>query len=204
LVFRHFNPAFLLSPESILLNLAGDLAAPLVNKKAIQARYNMASAMQVQAVYQYEQTVLFAYTDVLNQLNKLENYANSFAMKQREVDLFKQVGQHCKQPVQICQSRLCRGTPDAGRSAGRKNGIGRNQTPATSSQSRGLPIPGWGMAVKGAFPVFFRGDERQKKHLSLIIDRFLKDIFCINDQVHIPEQSLSFCSIVICIIRDLR
>jgi multidrug efflux system outer membrane protein len=33
--------------------------------------------MQVQAVYQYEQTLLNAYTDVLNQLNKLENYANS-------------------------------------------------------------------------------------------------------------------------------
>jgi multidrug efflux system outer membrane protein len=50
----------------------------------------MASAMQVQAVYQYEQTVLNAYTDVLNQLNKLDNYANSFATKQREVDILSE------------------------------------------------------------------------------------------------------------------
>ncbi len=88
--FQAFNPSFLLMPESILFNLAGDLTAPLVNKKAIRARYNMASAMQVQAVYQYEQTVLQAYTDVLNQLNKLENYANSFTVKRREVDILSE------------------------------------------------------------------------------------------------------------------
>lgn len=85
--FQAFNPGFLLNPESILLNLVGDLSAPLINKKAIRARYNMASAMQIQAVYQYEQNVLNAYTDVLNQLTKLENYTNSFATKQREVEI---------------------------------------------------------------------------------------------------------------------
>lgn len=47
----------------------------------------MASAMQVQSVYQYEQTVLQAYTDVLNQLTKLDNYSNSFKTKQGEVEL---------------------------------------------------------------------------------------------------------------------
>lgn len=88
--FQAFKPEFLLKPESILFNLAGDLAAPLVNKKAIRARYNMASGRQVQAVYQYEQTVLNAYTDVLNQLTKLDNYANSFATKQREVDILSE------------------------------------------------------------------------------------------------------------------
>ncbi|WP_236973053.1 TolC family protein [Membranihabitans marinus] len=85
--FQAFNPKFILNPESILFNLVGDLTTPLVNKKAIKARYNMASAIQIQAVYQYEQTVLNAYTDVLNQLSKLENYFNSFATKQREVDI---------------------------------------------------------------------------------------------------------------------
>lgn len=88
--FQAFKPKFLLNPESILFNLAGDLTAPLVNKKGIQARYNMASSMQVQAVYEYEQTILNAYTDVLNQLTKLDNYANSFATKQREVDILSE------------------------------------------------------------------------------------------------------------------
>ncbi|MBX2872861.1 MAG: TolC family protein [Saprospiraceae bacterium] len=88
--FQAFNPGFLLKPESILFNLIGDLTAPLINKKAIRARYNRSSAMQIQAVYQYEQTVLNAYTDVLNQLTKLENYANSFATKQREVNILSE------------------------------------------------------------------------------------------------------------------
>lgn len=88
--FQAFNPSFLLNPESILLNLLGDLTSPLINKKAIRARYNMASAMQIQAVYQYEQTVLNAYTNVLNQLAKLDNYANSFGTKQREVNLLSE------------------------------------------------------------------------------------------------------------------
>ncbi|MBR9923128.1 MAG: TolC family protein [Bacteroidetes bacterium] len=88
--FQAFNPSFLLNPESMLYNLVGDLAAPLINRKGIKAQYNMASAMQIQAVYQYEQTVLNAYTDVLNQLAKLDNYANSFATKQKEVDILNE------------------------------------------------------------------------------------------------------------------
>ncbi|PHN06909.1 TolC family protein [Flavilitoribacter nigricans] len=88
--FQAFNPSFLLKPESILFNLAGELTAPLINKKGIRARYNMASATQVQTVYQYEQTVLNAYTDVLNQLTKLENYANSLVTKQQEVDILSE------------------------------------------------------------------------------------------------------------------
>lgn len=85
--FQAFNPEFLLNPESVLFNLIGDLTAPLINKKAIRARYNMATAAQLQSIYEYEQTLLNAYTDVVNQLKKSENYALSFATKQREVDI---------------------------------------------------------------------------------------------------------------------
>lgn len=88
--FQAFDPSFLLKPESMLFNLAGDLMAPLINKKAIRARYNMATALQMQRVYQYDQTVLSAFTDVLNQLAKLENYTNSLASKQREVEILSE------------------------------------------------------------------------------------------------------------------
>ncbi len=47
----------------------------------------MATAKQIQAVYAYEQTVLSAYTDLLNQLNKLNNYSKSFDTKTAEVDI---------------------------------------------------------------------------------------------------------------------
>ncbi|MBN8683914.1 MAG: efflux transporter outer membrane subunit [Chitinophagales bacterium] len=88
--FQSFNPVFLLNPKSILFNLAGDLMAPLVNKNAIQANFKNASAQQVQAVYRYEQTILNAYTDVLNQLAKMDNFNQSYAIKSREVDILTQ------------------------------------------------------------------------------------------------------------------
>jgi NodT family efflux transporter outer membrane factor (OMF) lipoprotein len=88
--FQSFNPVYLLNPESILFNLAGDIMAPLVNKNAIIANYNSATARQVQAVYEYEQTILNAYVDVLNQLSKMDNFNQSYAIKNREVEILTQ------------------------------------------------------------------------------------------------------------------
>ena len=85
--FQAFNLKFLFSPESILFDLAGDLIAPLINRKAIKAQYNRATAQQVQSVYTYQQTLLNAYTDVLNQLAKLNNYSQSFNTKKQEVEV---------------------------------------------------------------------------------------------------------------------
>ncbi|RPD51519.1 TolC family protein [Paracnuella aquatica] len=83
--FQAFNAAYLLNPESLLYNLAGDLMAPLINKNALNAAYNTANAQQLQAVYKYEQTIINAYVDVLNQLSKIETSAKSYETKRREV-----------------------------------------------------------------------------------------------------------------------
>lgn len=85
--FQAFNPAYLIKPESMLYNLAGDLMAPLINRNAIRAAYNSANAVQVQEVYNYERTILNAYLDVVNQLSKVENFAKSYETKSEEVDL---------------------------------------------------------------------------------------------------------------------
>lgn len=85
-----FNPIYLVKPESILLNLAGDMMAPLVNKNAIKATYFNANAMQVQAVYNYERSILNAYIEVLNQLSGMRNYLDSYNTKAREVDILTQ------------------------------------------------------------------------------------------------------------------
>jgi outer membrane protein, multidrug efflux system len=88
--FQAFNPVFLVNPESLIFNLAGDLIAPIINRKAIQAQFNRATSAQIQTIFKYQQTVLSAYTDVLNQLAKLDNYSQSVAMKNKEVELLKQ------------------------------------------------------------------------------------------------------------------
>lgn len=88
--FQAFNPAFIIQPKSLLYNIAGELMAPLINRNGIKAAYYSANAKQVQAVYSYEQTILNAYVDVLNQVAKLDNYSKSYSTKAQEVELLVQ------------------------------------------------------------------------------------------------------------------
>lgn len=84
--FEAFNPEFLLeSPASLLYNVAGEIAAPLVNRNAIKAQYKNASAKQIQAAYEYEQTLLNAYKEVVNQLSKIDNLEKNYELKNQQV-----------------------------------------------------------------------------------------------------------------------
>jgi len=81
-----FNPAyFIKTPQSLLYSLAGDLLVPLVNRSAIKATYYTANAKQVQAVYNYEKTILNAYIEVANQLSKIGNLKQSYELKDKQV-----------------------------------------------------------------------------------------------------------------------
>jgi outer membrane protein, multidrug efflux system len=59
--------------------------APLINKKAIQAEYKTANSRQLQAVYDYQRTVLNAYMEVVNRLSKVENYSRSIEIKKQQL-----------------------------------------------------------------------------------------------------------------------
>ena len=85
--FQAFSPSLLLkTPESLLFSLAGDLMAPLINKNEIKATYFNANAKQIQAVYDYEQTILNAYIEVANQLSNIDNLKSSYDLKAQEVE----------------------------------------------------------------------------------------------------------------------
>ncbi|MFN3664704.1 MAG: TolC family protein, partial [Sediminibacterium sp.] len=88
--FQAFNPLYLIRPASIIYNLAGDMMAPLVNKNAITATYYNANAQQTQAIFKYQQTILNAYTEVLNQIAKAANFKTSYTLKAKEVDILLQ------------------------------------------------------------------------------------------------------------------
>ena len=82
-----FSPTYLFrTPESLLYSLAGELVAPLVNRNAIKAAYINANARQVQAVYNYERTIVNAYVEVANQVAKIGNLAKSYDLKSQQVD----------------------------------------------------------------------------------------------------------------------
>lgn len=77
---------FFKSPESLLFSVAGDLVQPLINRNAIKAEYNTANNKQIQAVYNYERTVLNAYMEVSNQLARINNLGKSYELKEQQVE----------------------------------------------------------------------------------------------------------------------
>jgi hypothetical protein len=82
-----FDASYLLeTPASLLYNVAGDLMAPLINRNAIKAAYASANARQLQAVYDYERTVLSAYVEVVNQLSNIQNLRSSYDLRSQQVE----------------------------------------------------------------------------------------------------------------------
>ena len=72
-------------PESLAYSLSGDIFAPLINRRAIEAVYKNASAEQIQAAYEYELTLLKAVTEVSNSLSKLDNLEKSADAKKAQI-----------------------------------------------------------------------------------------------------------------------
>lgn len=86
--FNAFNPSYLVKlPESLIASLVGDLAGPLINKNAIKAQYFTANAKQLQAVYNYERSILNGYIEVANQLSNISNLQQTFEQKQKQVQV---------------------------------------------------------------------------------------------------------------------
>ncbi|OYX83843.1 MAG: RND transporter [Flavobacteriales bacterium 32-34-25] len=81
-----FKTKYLTStPESLIYGLAGDMVAPLINRNAIKATYYNANDKQLQAVFDYEKTILNAHIEVLNGLSKIENLKKSYEQKENQV-----------------------------------------------------------------------------------------------------------------------
>ncbi len=84
--YNAFNVKYLLqTPQSLIYSLAGDLVAPLLNRNAIKANYYSANAKQVQAIYNYERTILKAHIEVVNQLSNINNLKASYDLKNKQV-----------------------------------------------------------------------------------------------------------------------
>ncbi|MGZ4019258.1 MAG: TolC family protein [Flavisolibacter sp.] len=85
--FQAFKPSYLVQlPESLLFSLAGDLAGPLINRRAIKAEFFSANARQVQAIYNYEKSILNGYIEVSTGLSKIDNLEKKFELKKQQVD----------------------------------------------------------------------------------------------------------------------
>lgn len=86
--YQSFNSKYLFTtPDSMFYNLAANLTVPLLNRKGIEADYLSAGSKQLQSVYHFERTILTAYTDVENQLNRVENLRHTFELKTQQVEM---------------------------------------------------------------------------------------------------------------------
>jgi outer membrane protein TolC len=79
-----------MTPESLAYNAAANLATPLINRRAIKAEYYAANAEQIRAVFNYEQTILKAVTEVANLLNMMKNLQSSYDLQSQQVSLLEQ------------------------------------------------------------------------------------------------------------------
>lgn len=86
---QSFNTNYFINPKSFTYNLLGGLIVPAINRSAIEARFKMADSRQIQAMYEYHKSVLNAYTEVYNQVMKLDNYSDQYNLKSQEVEVLK-------------------------------------------------------------------------------------------------------------------
>lgn len=83
--YEAFHPRFLFTPEAFVANAAAGLAAPLVNRTAVQAAFGGANARQLQTIYDYQRVVLDAFREVVNQVSAADNYRRSIEVKREQL-----------------------------------------------------------------------------------------------------------------------
>jgi NodT family efflux transporter outer membrane factor (OMF) lipoprotein len=83
--YEAFNPKYLFQPEALVLSVAGNLAAPLINKAAIRAEYLTANAKQLQNLYNYQRVVLNAFTEVVNQMAMVQQFGKSVEIRKQQI-----------------------------------------------------------------------------------------------------------------------
>jgi NodT family efflux transporter outer membrane factor (OMF) lipoprotein len=89
--FQSFNTAFLFtSPQSLAYNLLGSLTTPLLNRSAIKNQFNNAKANQIEAMYNYQKTILNGYVEVSNEISNIKNLEQIHYRKTKEVEALSQ------------------------------------------------------------------------------------------------------------------
>jgi NodT family efflux transporter outer membrane factor (OMF) lipoprotein len=83
-------PYLIKTPESMLVTLLGNLAGPIINRRAIDTEYKNYDSKQKQAVANYELTVLNSFKEVANLLSNHKNIYGSLSLKKEQVEALTQ------------------------------------------------------------------------------------------------------------------
>jgi len=80
--YQAFDPSLLfLTPTSIAYTLLGGLTAPLLNRKALKAAFETATAEQKASMIEYNRTLTYAVMEVNNVLSEIKNIDNIHRLK---------------------------------------------------------------------------------------------------------------------------
>lgn len=89
--YQAYRTRFLFSsPESIAYGLFGNLMAPIINLGELKANFKRASSNQLDALYNCQETLLNAFTEVNNCLFAIQNTEKMISNKNREMEKLKE------------------------------------------------------------------------------------------------------------------
>lgn len=85
-----FKPSYLFAlPESLAYSLAAGLVGPLINRNGIIAEFKTANAVQIQAMYNYQKTILNGFVEVTNELSNISNLEKMYLLKSKEAAVLR-------------------------------------------------------------------------------------------------------------------
>lgn len=88
--FNSFDAGLLFNtPASVAWGALGSVTAPLLNKKQLRSQYNITNAASMSAFYQYRQSVINGYQEVITALGQLKNGQDAYTLKAAEVQMLK-------------------------------------------------------------------------------------------------------------------
>lgn len=86
-----YKPKYILpNISNLAFNLAGEMVAPLINRNAIIAEFNNANANQINALYDYQKTILNGYIEVYNEMSNINNLSKYYEIKSKEAQTLTQ------------------------------------------------------------------------------------------------------------------
>lgn len=85
-----FKPNLLFHSSSVAYGLLGGITAPLINRSAIKAEFNFANATQLEALFNYQKSIVTAYVEVYNEMLRIKNLQQVFELKTTEADVLTQ------------------------------------------------------------------------------------------------------------------
>lgn len=86
--FNALSPSLLFqAPQSLAAGLLGGITAPIFNRKRIRADFNRSVAVRAEAYYNYQQSIITGYGEVVNNIRGIDNLEQVYELKEEEVEV---------------------------------------------------------------------------------------------------------------------